>query len=43
MLIIRFLIATGARASEVTNLKVKDLNETDPKGWFKETKFNKNR
>jgi len=40
-LILRFLISTGARASELCDLEVEDLNKQRPQGWFLKTKGGK--
>ncbi|MBS3117507.1 tyrosine-type recombinase/integrase [Candidatus Woesearchaeota archaeon] len=43
MLIIKFLYATGLRVSELTHLRVKDLNLKDKSGWVRQGKGAKDR
>ena len=37
-MILKFLLSTGARVSEISKLKIKDLNFQKTKGWFRKTK-----
>ena len=37
-MILKFFLSTGARVSEISKLKIKDLNFQKTKGWFRKAK-----
>ena len=37
-MILKFLISTGGRISEVSKLKVKDVYQNEASGWFEKSK-----